>query len=245
MLKKIFATLLALCICLTIPLGVRAEEEAEEPGALPDSPQWIAAMGDEREAKQLFVVAGIGQTTAYVSLHEKDENGVWKELMSTPAFMGKNGLGKTVEGDGMTPVGEFFFNAAFGIAEDPGCAIPYQQVTEDDYWSGDTRDGYFYNQMVNVHALTGLNTEDSEHIVDYPYEYQYCLSISYNEECIPGLGSAIFLHCLGPCKPYTGGCVAIPEEQMVTVMTLVDPDCMVIIDSLQVLSPETWAEWGL
>lgn len=245
MLKKIFAILLALCICLTIPLGVRAEEDDDEPDSLPDSPQWIVAMGEERKADQLFVVAGIGQTTAYVSMHEKDDDGVWKEIMSTPGFIGKNGLGKTQEGDGMTPVGEFYFNAAFGIAEDLGCSIPYQQVTEDDYWSGDPRDGYYYNQMLNINEYPGLDTDASEHIVDYPYQYQYCLNISYNEECIPGVGSAIFLHCLGPNKPYTGGCVAIPEEQMVNVMMFVKPECVVIIDSLQTLSPETWAEWGL
>ena len=41
--------------------------------------------------------------------------------------------------------------------------------------------------------------------MDYPYHYQLCLNISYNEEGTPGLGSGIFLHCLGPAKPFTGG----------------------------------------
>jgi hypothetical protein len=60
-----------------------------------------------------------------------------------------------------------------------------------------------------------------------------------------GKGSAIFLHCLGPYKPYTGGCVALPKAQMLTVMKNVKADCVVVIDSLQVLSPETWEDWGL
>ena len=47
-----------------------------------------------------------------------------------------------------------------------------------------------------------------------------------------GAGSAIFLHCLGPNKPFTGGCVAIPENQMKIVMQNVKPDCKVVIDSL-------------
>ena len=62
---------------------------------------------------------------------------------------------------------------------------------------------------------------------------------------MPGAGSAIFLHCLGPNKPYTGGCVAIPQEQMIRVLQLIDPECVVVIDSLQRLSPETWNDWGL
>ena len=178
-------------------------------------------------------------------MHQKDADGNWKQIMSTPGYIGKWGLGKTQEGDGKTPVGTFGFNYAFGIAADPGCAIPYQQVTDDDYWSGDQRDGYKYNQMVSIKDLPDLSTDDSEHIVEYINEYQYVLNISYNDECVPGAGSAIFLHCLGAVKPYTGGCVAIPEDKMLFVMQNVDPDCVVVIDSLQVLSPETWDAMGL
>ena len=222
-----------------------ASAEAAEKTELPDSPPWIAALGDAKEARQLFVVAGVGQTTAYISLHEKDADGSWKELLSTPGFIGKHGLGKTKEGDGMTPVGTFRFNAAFGIAEDPGCAIAYHQVTEEDYWSGDGREGYGYNTMVSIRDLPDLSLADSEHIIDYTAEYQYCLNISYNDACVPGDGSAIFLHCLGRVKPYTGGCVAIPEACMLTVMEKVRPDCVVVIDSLRTLSPEKWQELGL
>lgn len=210
-----------------------------------DSPEWIASLGEDKNASQLFVVAGVGQTTAYVSMHEKDASGNWKEIMTTPGYIGKLGLGKTKEGDSLTPVGDFHFNYAFGIADDPGCTMKYQKVTADDYWSGDTRDGYAYNQMVSIKDYPDLNTEDSEHIVDYNVHYQYCLNISYNEEGIPGRGSAIFLHCLGPYKPYTGGCVAIPKEQLVKVMQNLDEDCVIVIDSLEKLSPETWEAWGL
>ncbi len=87
--------------------------------------------------------------------------------------------------------------------------------------------------MVSLKDYPGLKTDDSEHIVDYPYEYQYCLNISYNEEGKAGAGSAIFLHCLGNRKPRTGGCVAIPEEQMYFVMRHVDPECVVVIDSME------------
>ena len=221
-----------------------SEELAENRIPAENSPEWVSRLEAARDADQLFVVAGVGETTAYISMHEKDDAGNWKQIMTTPGLIGKNGLGKTREGDAMSPVGTFGFNAAFGIAEDPGCAIPYLQVTDDDYWSGDQREGYHYNEMVSIKDYPDLNTDDSEQITDYPYQYQYCLNISYNEDCIPGLGSAIFLHCFGPIKPYTGGCVAIPKEQMLTVMQNVKPDCVVVIDSLENISPETWAEMG-
>lgn len=246
---------LSLCSCAQ---GQKTEPASTEPVATEsaetgkidlasceDSPEWVTELPEAKDAEQLFVIAAIGRTTATISMHQKDADGNWKQIMSTPGYIGKWGLGKTQEGDGKTPVGTFGFNYAFGIAADPGCAIPYQQVTDDDYWSGDQRDGYKYNQMVSIKDLPDLSTDDSEHIVEYINEYQYVLNISYNDECVPGAGSAIFLHCLGAVKPYTGGCVAIPEDKMLFVMQNVDPDCVVVIDSLQVLSPETWDAMGL
>ncbi len=201
-----------------------------------DSPEWVTKLDAAKTAKQLFVVAGYERSTAWVSMHEKDENGKWKMLTSTPGYIGKEGLGKTKEGDAKTPVGTFRFNKAFGIADDPGCAIKYTKVDDNTYWSGDN--DIQYNQMVSIKDYPNLKTDDSEHIVDYPYEYQYCLNISYNEDGTANKGSAIFLHCLGDRKPRTGGCVAIPEEQMYYVMQHVDPDCAVVIDSMDNLGAE-------
>ena len=232
--------------CGTETASEPAEQEGFDLATAEDSPEWVANLEQAKDAEQLFVVAGIGKTTAYISMHQKDEDGNWKQIITTPGYIGKNGLGKTKEGDAMTPVGTYHFNYAFGINEDPGCtAFEYQQVTDDDYWSGDQREGYCYNQMVSIKDLPDLNTEDSEHIVDYPVHYQYCMNISWNEKGTPGKGSAIFLHCLGPQKPYTGGCVAIPKDQIITVMQNVDKDCVVVIDSLEKISPELWEEWEL
>ena len=242
--NRFLATLLS-AVLLAGLAGCGQSQKAAETPQRPDSPQWAAELGEEKGAEQLFVVAGISQTTAYVSMHEKDESGTWKEIMTTPGYIGKFGLGKTKEGDGKTPVGDFHFNYAFGIADDPGCAIKYRKVTEDDYWSGDVREGYHYNEMVSLKDYPDLAVDDSERIVDYDYQYQYCLNISYNEECVPGLGSAIFLHCLGPVKPYTGGCVAIPKNCMETVMKNVREDCVVVIDSMETLNPDEWADMGL
>ena len=205
---------------------------------LGDSPEWVTKLDAAKDAKQLFVVAAHEKTTAWVSMHEKDENGKWHMIMTTPGFIGKNGLGKTMEGDGKTPVGTFGFNAAFGIADDPGCKIPYTKVDDNAYWSGDTCNGMQYNKMVSIKDYPDLNKDDSEHIIDYTRHYQYCLNISYNEACDTNAGSAIFLHCLGPNKPFTGGCVAIPENQMKFVMQHVDPGCKVVIDSLENLGGE-------
>lgn len=254
LLKKITALLLAACcaagICgmqifaETAPASSDVKTETAA-AAFEDSPEWVSSLKEAADAGQLFVIAGVGQTTAYVSMHEKMEDGSWKMIMSTPGYIGKKGLGKEKEGDAKTPVGTFGFTRAFGIAEDPGCRLDYHQVGEDDYWSGDGREGCHYNEMVSIKDLPDLNTEDSEHLIDYTSEYQYCLNISYNKDGTPGLGSAIFLHCLGAQRPFTGGCVAIPQDKMITVLQNVSQDCVVVIGSVKDLIPELYEKWGL
>ena len=241
--KNVLLTILAAVVMLTLfSLPVYAEE-AERPELLSVreylgleadvSPAWAQALAEKNGAEQLFTVAVYQGSSAWISMHEKDASGEWKMILSTPGFIGLKGLGKTREGDAMTPVGVFTFNRAFGIAPDPGCAIPYVQADENTYWSGDMAEGMHYNELVSLNDLPGLNKDDSEHILDYTYQYQYCLNISYNDACVPGAGSAIFLHCMGDRKPYTGGCVAIPMEQMLFVMRHVQPGCVVVIDTME------------
>ncbi len=229
----------------TFPVSSASLKAAEDENALraaaqpvTDSPEWVANLpaAQDENVTQLFVVAALGmdKTTATISMHQRDENGNWKQILSTPGYVGKNGLCPDQdhrEGCAQTPIGVYHFNKAFGIAPDPGCALPYMQVDENAYWSGDPERQY--NQMVDIRDVPDLVLDDSEHIVDYEYEYQYCLNISFNEEGTPGRGSAIFLHCFGLKKPYTGGCVAIPEYCMQFVMLKVQADCVVVIDTLE------------
>ena len=207
------------------------------------SPQWVKNLEVAKNSTQMVVIAGIGKTTAWISMHEKDKSGNWQQIMTTPGFIGKNGLGKTKEGDGMTPIGVFHFNKAFGIKKNPGCAFEYTKVNENLYWSGDPN--YKYNELVDIRDYPNLNKDDSEHLIEITPHYNYALNISYNEECTFGKGSAIFLHCFGPFKPYTGGGVIIPEDKMLFVMKNVKKDCVVVIDYLKDLSPETFTQLGL
>lgn len=234
--KKMIAFVLALATLLCGLTALADDGLHADIQPVADSPEWVTKLPAAQDAQQLFVVAAMAmdRTTASISMHQKDADGNWKQILSTPGFVGKNGLcldADHVEGCGQTPVGVYHFNKAFGIAADPGCAIPYVQVDDDTYWSGDP--DYHYNEMVDIKDYAGLAMDDSEHIVDYEYQYQYCLNISFNEDGTPGRGSAIFLHCFGPTKPYTGGCVAMPENIMKLVMQNVREDCVVVIDTLE------------
>ena len=235
--------ILSLFLVLVLGMAAFASGETLHASAQPvvASPDWVKALpaAQDENVTQLFVVAGMGmdKTTAYISMHQRNADGEWEMLFSTPGFVGRNGLCPDAdhkEGCGQTPIGTYTFNAAFGIAADPGCAIDYFQVTEETYWSGD--EGYHYNEMVDIRDYPELDMENSEHIVDYEFEYQYCLNISFNDDGTAGRGSAIFLHCFGTRKPYTGGCVALPENIMKLVMQNVQPDCVVVIDTVEALN---------
>lgn len=225
------AIIFAAVLALGLMFGSARSEAA--PTNLPASPEWITRLPEAQNARQLFVVAGVGKTTAWISMHVRDQYDRWLELMTTPGFIGKNGLGKEREGDNKTPVGTFRFTKAFGINPDPGSKLPYTQIDDNYYWSGDHRAGMMYNQMVDIRQMPNLDTANSEHLVDYNPNYLYCLDMGYNVECTPGRGSALFLHCFGAAKPFTGGCVAIPVDKMITVLQNVEPDCVLVIDSLE------------
>ncbi len=201
------------------------------------SPEWVRALPQAQDlgTNQMLIVAasGMDKTTCNVSMHERDEAGNWIQILSVDGYVGKNGMvfdSERKEGCGKTPIGVYHFNKAFGIADDPGCAIPYVKVTKDLYWSSDMRDGMRYNEMVSINDYPDLDKKNSEHLIDYTKAYQYCLNISFNDECTPGRGSAIFLHCTGNNK-YTAGCVAVSKDTMVKIMKCVDPECLVVIDT--------------
>ena len=201
------------------------------------SPKWVRDLSQAKNKKntQLVIVAadGMSKSTAKVSMHERDKNGNWIQIFSVKGLVGKYGMvadKERKEGCKKTPIGVYTFNKAFGIAKDPGCAIPYTKVTKDLYWSGDQRKGMQYNKMVSIKDYPKLDKKNSEHLIDYTKPYQYCLNISFNKECKLGKGSAIFLHCTGNTK-YTSGCVSIPKSYMLKVMKNVKPGCVVIINT--------------
>ena len=197
-----------------------------------ESPAWVTALDATKDADQLIVVAGVGLTTAYVTMHEKDADGTWNQIIATPGFIGLQGLGEANWKETYTPIGTFTIDKAFGLAPDPGCQMEYTQCDGSYYWSGDYREGMHFNELVVIDDLPDLDLEESERIADYDYAYQYCLNMGYNAECIPEKGCAFFFHCFRVNRTYTGGCVAVPENIMRFIMQHVRDGCRITIDSL-------------
>ncbi|MBQ6003002.1 MAG: L,D-transpeptidase family protein [Synergistaceae bacterium] len=193
-----------------------------------ESPEWVSHLKAAENATQLAIVSGTHGSNAIFSFHEKN-GGTWREIVSCQAYIGKKGWGKTREGDVKSPVGVYTFTEAFGILEDPGCPMGYTQADDSHYWIGDSNSER-YNTMVSTRDYDAFDPKESEHIIDYNPGYQYCLNIIWNYDGTPRKGSAIFLHCYTKNK-FTGGCVAIPEDDMRTVIQRVRRGCVVIMDS--------------
>ena len=227
------AAALATCALCLAACGQQGTDDYYVHQEVRESPAWVASLPATQDAEQLIVVAGVDKSTAYITMHEKDEAGVWQQIIATPGFIGLEGLGKADKDHTYTPVGTFTIDKAFGLAPDPGCQMEYTQVDGDYYWSGDPREGMHFNELVNIKDYPGLDLEESERIADFDYAYQYVLNMGYNSENVYENGCAFFFHSFRVNRPYTGGCVAVPEDIMRFIMQHVKPGCKITIDSLE------------
>lgn len=202
-----------------------------------DSPEWVTKLEAAQDNNQLIVVAGLGmdKSTGSVSMHIKDDNGNWKQLLSTPAYLGKDGMCLDEDrkaDDQKTPIGTFNLNKAFGISPNAGGNLPYVRIMNVHYWSGDPNEGQRYNHLVNLKEYPEVDTDISDHIYSREFAYQFCIDIGYNEECDPDRGISVFIHCLDESKPYTNGSVAISEDMMRIIMKNAKLHCPIIIDTM-------------
>lgn len=70
----------------------------------------------------------------------------------------------------------------------------------------------------------------SEVLITQAPQYNYGLVLNYNEDCVPGKGSAIFLHCPKTSNNTgTSGCISVPEEYMKQIICSVDADTRIIV----------------
>ena len=187
-------------------------------------------VAEETDNIMIVVPLSYESFSAYFYYYIK-EGDKWKEIMSTEARIGLNGLGKEREGDKRTPIGKFIFNCYFGIKDNPGTTLPYVKITESMYWNGDSNSDK-YNLLVDYNNYTNFDTYESEHLIEVNPGYEYAMNMNYNEERTPYKGAGIFLHCYTE-RIYTAGCVALPEEDMKTVLTKANKKSVIIIDVLK------------
>ncbi len=192
----------------------------------PDGGSKAAALDCAATAEQIVLVEYTGGSRATLSIHEK-KDGVWTQLSSCKAYVGKNGIDKSVAGDKRTPTGTYNLTTPFGIKADPSAKMAYTRVTKYHYWCGASNSGY-YNQLVDERVVDRKHTSSDEYLINYKGVYNYCMFIDYNAEGKAGKGSCIFLHCTGKNK-YTAGCVAVSESMMRKIIQWARPGVKIVI----------------
>lgn len=207
------------------------EPDTEAPYVEPEPEQedhsdFVADLSISRSVNQMIVVSANG-SGASVSMHEI-QNGTWTEIMSTSGYVGQQGVGSAREDAPITPAGIFSLSIAFGVNSSPGTSLPYTKVDDSYYWVDDSDSSYYYNRFVSTKNVAA-DWNSAEHIIDYPKQYAYVIAIDYNKGCVPGAGSAIFLHCSNGNA--TAGCVAISEDQMIFILNHIHSGCVIVIDT--------------
>ncbi len=189
------------------------------------SQSFVSEWNIAKTAGQIISVLASG-TAAEVSMHEKDVNGLWHEIMSTSGYVGTGGVGTASESSPATPQGIYTLTQAFGVCPDPGTSLPYVQVNDSHYWVDDPNSQY-YNRFVSTNNVD-KDWISAEHLLDSPSAYAYAIAIDYNLDCVPGAGSAFFLHC-STGEP-TFGCVSVPRDDMVFILQNITENAYIVID---------------
>lgn len=191
-----------------------------------ENTDWVANLSVAQRTSQLIIVAANG-TRATVSMHTCGADGSWRENFSTSGYVGSQGVGQASESASYSPKGVWGFCKAFGNKPNPGTNLAYTHVDDTYYWVDDPNSVY-YNKFVTTQKVE-KDWNSAEHIKSCGSVYNYVLALDYNAACVPGKGSAFFLHCSngGP----TAGCIAVPESVMFQIMQLVQSDCLIVIDT--------------
>lgn len=109
----------------------------------------VSSLSAARKYSQLIIVSCDGGG-AQISMYENSgDSSTWNQILSSPGYIGSDGVGQASEDSCHTPQGIYGFTMAFGNLPDPGSAIPYTQTDANSYWVDDP-DSLFYNRFVYV-----------------------------------------------------------------------------------------------
>ncbi|MAK65240.1 MAG: hypothetical protein CMF75_10960 [Maricaulis sp.] len=147
------------------------------------------------------------------------------------AALGKGGITEASdkrEGDGATPLGRYPLRRVLYRPDrvaPPVTALPVRAIRPDDGWC-DAPEDPAYNRPVRRPYAASHETLWREDGL-----YDLILVVGHNDDPpVPGLGSAIFLHCKrGEYEP-TQGCVALDPDDVRDFLRQARPGDHLVID---------------
>jgi L,D-peptidoglycan transpeptidase YkuD (ErfK/YbiS/YcfS/YnhG family) len=128
------------------------------------------------------------------------------------------------EGDKRSPAGLFPIPQAFGIAPQTHAShlrLPYIPITEHTIGVDDVTSKH-YNQIVDDRQVL-RDWVSHEAMIQHAKLYEWGAVIAHNPDCIPGLGSCIFLHLAPDGENATAGCTALNSQDLQATLSWLDP----------------------
>ena len=125
------------------------------------------------------------------------------------------------EGDGATPLGAWAMRRVLYRPDrgaPPVTALPAAPLAKRDGWCDDPDDPN-YNRPVVLPYRAGC-----EEMWRDDGLYELVVILAHNDDPpVPGMGSAIFLHCATPDYAPTEGCVALAKPDLLELLSLAAP----------------------
>jgi len=125
------------------------------------------------------------------------------------------------EGDGATPLGIWPMRRVLYRPDrvgPPVTALPVAPIAQSDGWCDDPADPN-YNRPVVLPYRAGCEAMWREDEL-----YDVVVILAHNDDPpVPGMGSAIFLHCAKPDYSPTEGCVALAKADLLELLKRAAP----------------------
>lgn len=146
-----------------------------------------------------------------------------------PCSIGRGGIGeKKVEGDGITPKGNWRIAAAGYRADrvpNPAFRFPSWQIGPSDIWSDDPNDP-LYNHGLS--ARSHPYSHEAQRRADPLYDIFAVLDFNW-PDAVAGAGSAIFVHSWRKPRHPTEGCIACSPQVLRYILESWEANARVII----------------
>tara|TARA_B100000767_G_C19466016_1_gene410056 strand:+ start:95 stop:583 length:489 start_codon:yes stop_codon:yes gene_type:complete len=152
-------------------------------------------------------------------IHVKNKNSLIIDDFKLKCCVGKNGIRLSKkEGDFSTPKGLFKLETLY-FREDrvgvPNTRIKKKLIKKNLGWCDDPNHKK-YNQEIKI-----LSKKHKENFYRKDIKYDYLITINHNNDKIPDMGSAIFIHLTNNYKP-TAGCIALKRKDFEILLNLIN-----------------------
>ncbi len=148
--------------------------------------------------------------------------------------VGKNGFSADKkEGDGCTPLGNFFLRECWYRADKipaPQTNLPLLIIEKNDCWCDDINSSEYNkhikkpSQREREHSHEKLWRED--------HVYDLIIPLGYNDNpVIKNKGSAIFMHIAHEDYRGTEGCIALAQKDLLEILSKCDNNTQICINS--------------